>query len=209
MTPYVYQIKFVPTNQIYIGCQYANNANPENLWVTYFTSSKRVKQLIKEFGLTAWVVEKIIVCHTKKEAVTLEGRMQLAADRASLINRRINNTKFNLSGPFSDEHCLRISEGKKGGTSWTKGRKLSDVTKEKISKTRSKQGFLMSDEAKESMKRKLSILQTGRIKSELTKQRISESKTGRKLGPQNPEHVRKRIESRLATLKKRKQECRS
>jgi len=42
--PYTYLIKFLPTGQVYYGSSYANNkhkvSNPEQLWITYFTSSK-------------------------------------------------------------------------------------------------------------------------------------------------------------------------
>lgn len=54
MLPYAYLLKFThpqtKENEYYYGIQYGKNAHPENLWVTYFTSSKHVKYRIKIYG---------------------------------------------------------------------------------------------------------------------------------------------------------------
>lgn len=48
---YTYLIKFIPTGQVYYGVRVANKTEPENdLWKKYFTSSKYIKKLIKEYG---------------------------------------------------------------------------------------------------------------------------------------------------------------
>ena len=50
MLSYVYIVKNKSTKMFYIGVKYAKNAHPGQLWVTYFTSSNRVRNLIKKFG---------------------------------------------------------------------------------------------------------------------------------------------------------------
>jgi len=48
--PYTYLIGWTQLDKWYYGCQYGINANPSNLWKTYFTSSKQVKKLREDFG---------------------------------------------------------------------------------------------------------------------------------------------------------------
>lgn len=43
MIPYFYKIQEISTGRYYVGCQYGKKSNPENLWVTYFTSNKYIK----------------------------------------------------------------------------------------------------------------------------------------------------------------------
>lgn len=52
--PYTYLISWTKHRKSYYGVQYANNrqktANPKNLWTTYFTSSKKVKEFREKYG---------------------------------------------------------------------------------------------------------------------------------------------------------------
>ena len=54
--PYTYYLFHKPTGLKYYGCAYVNSfgngvANPSQLWNTYFSSSKKVKLLIDEYGI--------------------------------------------------------------------------------------------------------------------------------------------------------------
>lgn len=42
---YFYKIKHKITGQYYVGCQYGKNADPNNFFITYFTSSKSVESM--------------------------------------------------------------------------------------------------------------------------------------------------------------------
>lgn len=53
-TPYVYSLHHVLTGMRYIGVRYASGCHPDDLWVTYFSSSKMVKSLIRVFGVDGW-----------------------------------------------------------------------------------------------------------------------------------------------------------
>lgn len=62
--PFTYCITFILTGQRYYGSRYANNkttvAHPDQLWTTYFTSSKVIKSLIKEHGKESFTFQDII-----------------------------------------------------------------------------------------------------------------------------------------------------
>ncbi len=49
-TPYTYYIKWTALDKHYYGVRYAKNCNPSDFWITYFTSSKKVKKLRESFG---------------------------------------------------------------------------------------------------------------------------------------------------------------
>lgn len=48
--PYTYLIGWSKQKTYYYGARYAKNATPSDLWTTYFTSSKHVKQFMLEHG---------------------------------------------------------------------------------------------------------------------------------------------------------------
>jgi len=50
MTPYTYFIGWSKHNKFYYGVRYAKNSNPKELWITYFTSSKHVKNYSAKYG---------------------------------------------------------------------------------------------------------------------------------------------------------------
>lgn len=47
---YTYRLKWSNTNMNYYGVRYAKNCKPSDLWNTYFTSSKHVKNYVKQYG---------------------------------------------------------------------------------------------------------------------------------------------------------------
>lgn len=56
-TPFTYVITNTITNKKYYGCRYAKGCHPNDLWNTYFTSSKIIKKLIADLGSGCWLVE--------------------------------------------------------------------------------------------------------------------------------------------------------
>ena len=59
MKPYYYVIRHKPSGKLYAGSQYGKNSDPSNLWETYFTSSKLVKELIEKDGVDSFEIEYI------------------------------------------------------------------------------------------------------------------------------------------------------
>lgn len=56
MRPYFYMIQHKPTGKIYVGSQYGKNSSPDNLFSSYFTSSKIVKSLIEKDGKNSFEI---------------------------------------------------------------------------------------------------------------------------------------------------------
>lgn len=50
MKPYTYLIGWSKLNIFYYGVRYAKNCDPEELWKSYFTSSKHVKYFVEQNG---------------------------------------------------------------------------------------------------------------------------------------------------------------
>ncbi len=50
MKPYTYVVGWSKHNKYYYGCRHAKNADPSDLWVKYFTSSKYVATLRSLYG---------------------------------------------------------------------------------------------------------------------------------------------------------------
>lgn len=55
--PYTYLVRHKPTGKVYYGCRFARGCRPDDLWKTYFTSSKHVKKLIEVDGKDSFEVE--------------------------------------------------------------------------------------------------------------------------------------------------------
>jgi hypothetical protein len=151
--PYTYLVKFLPTGQVYYGSSYANNkrkvSNPSQLWVTYFTSSKRIKLLIDAYGKESFSFEVRKVFKTKSETLKWERRVLSkfnAKNNSNWINKSngANNlsvvkhteetkqkiSKANKGKLHSEESKKKISEFRKGKSPGNKGMKLKPLTKE-------------------------------------------------------------------------------
>lgn len=99
--PFTYIIKFKPTNQWYYGVRWARGCSPNDLWTTYFTSSKHIKALIAEHGLNSFHVRVSKIFNTKEEATKHERRFLLrvkAASNGAFINKRNNMPEFSPNG---------------------------------------------------------------------------------------------------------------
>ena len=77
-TPFTYCITFIPTGRRYYGARYANNkkevAHPDQLWTTYFTSSKIIKDLIDYYGEDSFTFEVRKIFKTRAEALSWENK---------------------------------------------------------------------------------------------------------------------------------------
>ncbi|EBS2632388.1 hypothetical protein DRX00_11535 [Salmonella enterica subsp. enterica serovar Gatuni] len=69
--PYVYRI-ITADGKVYIGSRTAKKCDPKEFWVTYFTSSKIVKELIEKFGESHFSVEHIEPFSSIEEAYEVE-----------------------------------------------------------------------------------------------------------------------------------------
>lgn len=127
MIPYTYHLYHRPTGKHYYGVQYGKNAHPSNLWVSYFTSSKKVKALIELFGKDSFDVEVRRTFKTRAEAKTWEDkviRRLNAAHRTDWLNMSDGGKTFFHDG-FTEESRQKMSASQSK-------RRHSDETKARI-----------------------------------------------------------------------------
>lgn len=115
--PFTYVLTFKPTGQRYYGVRYAKNANPSQLWTTYFTSSNIIKSLIKEHGIEAFTAEVRRTFETKNSAVLWEHKVLSRLDAAhsdKWLNRVNGDANFSSILNWSDEARAKYSNKRKG-----------------------------------------------------------------------------------------------
>ena len=134
-TPYTYLIGWSTHNVWYYGRRTGKNCNPSDLWTTYFTSSKYVKQFRQQYGEPD-VIQIRKTFSSKTQCCVWEEKVLQrisAATNSKFLNKRNGNSSWDTSG---------IAPANKG-----KPRDLT--TKQKISKTLS--GRTLTDTHKENV----------------------------------------------------------
>lgn len=115
--PFTYLIGWKNLNKYYYGVKYANGCNPADLWTTYFTSSKIVKEYRQKYGEPD-IIQVRKTFTNKEYALEWEYRFltkvnALKSDK--WLNENIRGEKFsNISGIARSEKCRKkISERRK------------------------------------------------------------------------------------------------
>ena len=152
MTPFTYLLKHLPTNKYYYGVRFKKNCNPNDLWTKYFTSSKKVKGLIRKYGKKSFQFEIRKTFKTAKQAMNWEHkvlrRMKViyrndflnqtdnkSIDPKTTIKANTGRKGYWLGKTFSKETRKKISISKKGKNNPRYGVIVSKETREKRSKT--------------------------------------------------------------------------
>lgn len=120
--PYTYLVKNTQTNQVYYGCRYAKGCNPSEFWVTYFSSSKYVKELIEQYGKESFVFE-IRKTFTSVANARLWEHKVLRRMKVVKDNRFINKTDNKSISPDS---ASKAQKGKTGSLCPAFGRKMQN-----------------------------------------------------------------------------------
>ena len=132
--PYTYCITFLLTGQRYYGCRYANNktyvANPKDFWITYFTSSKVIKDLIALHGKESFTFQIRQTFKTTEETVAWEHKFLTRIDTAA------NPDWFNKSNGAGKFHVTKESEAKRLATKSARTPEEKQAIKEKIRATK-------------------------------------------------------------------------
>ena len=155
MRAYTYLIKHKPTGQVYYGFRSANTVAPEeDLWKKYFTSSKRVQQLVEETGEDSFDFEVRRTFDTQDQATqwetkvlrrmrVLESRQWLNQNIAGYIipteESKQKISEFHKDKPKSAEHKQKLSESQKGKPKQSKVYQTEEYRK-KMSELKSGQG---------------------------------------------------------------------
>jgi hypothetical protein len=208
MKPYTYLIKHRPTGKVYYGFRGANKVDPhEDLWKHYFTSSKKVLNLIKETGPDSFDYEVRKIFDSKEQAVLWETRV-LRKCNVLHDDRWLN---ANIAGYIiaTDEVRQKMSMTRRGKvTSELTKQKLRDVQKGKPKKSKAYQSpeykALMS-----TLKSGPGNGRYGKVVTEETRRRISEAKKGKQVAHNkgtimSKEQIIVRNAKRLATIAAKK-----
>lgn len=136
---YTYLIGWSKYDKFYYGARWAKDCSPDDLWNTYFTSSKHIKAFRKEHGEPDVIQVRKVFNDVDKcklhERKALEKLNVLNNDK--WLNKNINGM-FLPTGPQTDEHRKNrvesfIKNGKhKGIVAWTK--ETNPEYAEKVSK---------------------------------------------------------------------------
>lgn len=143
-TPYTYLITFLPTGQKYYGSRTKRGCHPSDLWNSYFTSSKTVRQLIEQHGKDAFEVEIRRTFATKAQAILWEHRVLRRVDAARnplYLNKNNGDRKFYgsttmLGKKHSEDARRRMSINSSGPKNPNWGKTFSEETRKKLSEAR-------------------------------------------------------------------------
>jgi hypothetical protein len=130
--PYTYLIRFKPTLQLYYGAKTAKGCHPDQLWIKYFTSSKVVKRLIKEYGKDAFEIVHIKLHETKEDALKWEELYLTSVDAGynrEYLNRHNGSKNFTQSGKHPSRETLnKLSKSTSGENNGFFGKNHSEET---------------------------------------------------------------------------------
>ena len=208
MNAYTYLIGWSQQGKFYYGCQFGKKSNPDNLWKTYFTSSRHVKAFRAEHGEPDIIeVRKIFggdgtACRKWEERVLTK----IVNRRDGMwLNRRATSGKwFTRAGhcagiPKSPEHRAEIGAASKGYMA-AKNIKTGEFVRIRTSEYYANPdmvavcaGRILTDQQKKNLAEK----NTGKSLDAETREKISKSLMGRNLGIPLTEETKKKISEKL------------
>lgn len=171
---YTYLIGWTKYNKWYYGVRYSQYSNPNELWKTYFTSSKHVKNFRKKKGEPNIIqIRRVFDNSTKARLWEHKVLKKLKIIENSKWLNRTDNLAVN------PEIMSKIGKLKKGKYNNFYGKKHTKEAKRKISL---KQKMLMTEEKRkkisEAIKRKHANGEYRHIYNEKTKRKISLANKG-------------------------------
>ena len=111
--PYTYVIGWSKQKKYYYGVQFGKSAHPDNLWKTYFTSSKNVKKFVEIYG-SPDIIEirkTFLTSSNAREWETKVIQRMGLVENQNWLNKTDNTSKFYFEGargPRSKEHTEKL-----------------------------------------------------------------------------------------------------
>lgn len=225
--PYTYLITHTPTNKKYYGVRFAKGCSPSDLWLTYFTSSKYVNQLIEEYGKESFKTQIRKIFTNVETARCWENKVlkrMAVTNRDDYLNKTNNLSRPPMYGLDNASSKLEVREKisksllkyYETNVSVRRGTYMSEEQKKLISiSRRSRPPASAETNAKisatlkgrpalnkgtthtDEAKAKISAAGKGRKKSEEHKAKISASHKGK---IKTPEHLAKISDAKKANL---------
>lgn len=175
--PYTYHLYNRVTDQHYYGVRYGEGCHPSDLWVTYFSSSKHVKKLIKEHGIDSFDYEVRQVFDDPIEAIEWETKVLIklkVRQRTDWLNRIDQPGPTDPRRPRSPEHRQKISENNKKRVPFMLGRKRTDEWKKLMSERfGGERNNMYGKKHTPEARAKITAAQTGRKYSEDSRKKMS------------------------------------
>jgi hypothetical protein len=191
--PFTYLLKHISTNKYYYGVRYRKGCHPKDLWKTYFTSSKKVKGLIKRYGKKSFKFEIRKIFKNPNQAINWEYKV-LKRMKVIYRNDFLNQTDNKCFDPILISKTMKTKIGIKNNFY---GKTHSKEARKKISL-----GNLGKKHTKESLK-KLRLVNLGKNNPMYGKPRTKEVKQKLRLANLGKKHTKESIQKmRLASLGK-------
>ena len=135
--PYTYLLVWSKYNLRYYGCRYAKNCYPDELWVSYFTSSKYVADTVEKYGDPDIIYIDQIFSDIRS---TLEYEKKILSEH-DVINSNLWLNK-NIGGIFNKSPMTgrkHTNQSKLKMSRSSTGKKHSEKTKQKMSQAKTGQ----------------------------------------------------------------------
>jgi len=227
--PYVYRIGWTKLNTWYIGVRHSKTCHPNDLWITYFTSSKHVRKF-RELNGEPDHIEILKEFDNKKDACEFEEQKLREFDvlnKDNWLNKSISGYFYGepfIKGKHHDEETKQKIREKHLGRKQTeehkrkraearRGQKHSEESKQKMREKALGRKWSEEDKLKmsiarkgqskpESMKIKIGNFHRGKTLSEETRQKIRDTLVGRKLSEETKQKIREKARLRKLAITK-------
>lgn len=182
--PYTYYI-ICPDGRKYYGVRYAKGCSPEDLWNTYFTSSKEIEKLLNIFNKDLFFFEIRKIFNNTADAINHENRViKRILGKDGWLNKNLNGSEFYHNIPHSDETKNKIRNtllGNKHSPEVVERRRKSNTGKKRTEEfCQLMRDMNIGRKVSEETRIKQSIARTGTKRSEETRAKMREAWIRRK-----------------------------
>lgn len=192
---YTYLIGWSRLDKWYYGCRWAKNSTPKDLWKTYFTSSKFVKQFREEYGEPDVIqIRKTFDCKHKCKLWEEKVLLKLKVVNQDKWLNQTDNKNFYNKKELTEEHKNKIRVSSLGRKH--KPDSILKMQKPKTLEHREKISMALKDRIfTEETKQKIKEKRKFQIFTEDTRKKLSLSSIGntKRLGKKHSEETKQKM----------------